>query len=52
MYASLASRVSHGIRIACTPFFVCSIRFSWVQRSLESRITWRAVNTDFGTLVM
>jgi hypothetical protein len=28
MYAPLLTRVFTGIRIACTPFFSCSIRFS------------------------
>ena len=39
IYASFASKVSHGIRIACTPFFVCSIKFSWLHLSFDSRIT-------------
>src|SRR5207244_8124352 len=35
MYAQLLTSVSTGIRIACTPFLSCAIRFSWLHRSEE-----------------
>ena len=34
MYAQLLVRLSSGAVNAWTPFFCCSIRFSWLQRSL------------------
>ena len=37
MYAQLLSNVSTGVRSACTPFFNCSMRFSWLQRSFAPK---------------
>jgi len=43
LYAQLLCRLSSGLRIARTPFFSCSIRFSWSQRSLAEKTISSAV---------
>ena len=37
MYAQLLTKSPLGIRMACTPFRSCSIRFSWLHRPLANR---------------
>ena len=39
MYAQFDSNVFTGKRMARTPFFNCSIKFSWLQRSLAKYTT-------------